>query len=65
MTIFAARLSERRHGISQVKIKGKLAGAVGNCNAHLSAYPSVKWPQIAREFVESHGLFFNPYVAQL
>jgi adenylosuccinate lyase len=65
MTIFAARLSARRHGISQVKIQGKLAGAVGNCNAHLSAYPSVKWPQIAREFVESHGLFFNPYVAQL
>uniref|UniRef100_A0A3N7FI00 Uncharacterized protein n=1 Tax=Populus trichocarpa TaxID=3694 RepID=A0A3N7FI00_POPTR len=42
MTIFAARLSARRHGISQVKIKGKLAGAVGNCNAHLSAYPSIE-----------------------
>jgi adenylosuccinate lyase len=65
MAVFAARLSEQRHEISQVKIKGKFAGAVGNYNAHFSAYPSVNWPLIAKEFVESLGLWFNPYVTQV
>lgn len=65
MAVFAARLSEQRHEISQVKLKGKFAGAVGNYNAHFSAYPSVNWPLIAKEFVESLGLCFNPYVTQI
>ncbi|KAJ6772672.1 ADENYLOSUCCINATE LYASE [Salix koriyanagi] len=65
MAVFAARLSEQRHEISQVKLKGKFAGAVGNYNAHLSAYPSVNWPLTAKEFVESLGLCFNPYVTQI
>ncbi|KAJ9160259.1 hypothetical protein P3X46_025674 [Hevea brasiliensis] len=65
MAVFAARLSEQRQEISQVKIKGKFAGAVGNYNAHLIAYPGVNWPLIAKEFVESLGLCFNPYVTQI
>lgn len=65
MAVFAARLSEQRQEISQVKIKGKFAGAVGNYNAHLVAYPGVNWPLIAKEFVESLGLCFNPYVTQV
>ncbi|KAJ6322680.1 hypothetical protein OIU77_012510 [Salix suchowensis] len=64
MSVFAARLSEQKHKISHVKIKGKFAGAIGNYNAHLSAYPNAIWPQIAREFVESRGLCFIPYVTQ-
>ncbi|XP_002530414.3 adenylosuccinate lyase [Ricinus communis] len=65
MAVFAARLSEQRQEISQVKIKGKFAGAVGNYNAHLVAYPEANWPLIAKEFVESLGLCFNPYVTQI
>ncbi|XP_050224088.1 uncharacterized protein LOC126673830 [Mercurialis annua] len=65
MAVFAARLSEQREEMAQVKIKGKFAGAVGNYNAHLVAYPEVKWPLIAKEFVESLGLCFNPYVTQI
>ncbi|CAN0909638.1 Adenylosuccinate lyase [Linum grandiflorum] len=65
MAVFAARLSEQKQEISQVKIKGKFAGAVGNYNAHISAYPGIYWPQIAEEFVESLGLVFNPYVTQI
>ncbi|CAL1374657.1 unnamed protein product [Linum trigynum] len=65
MAVFAARLSDQRQEISQVKIKGKFAGAVGNYNAHISAYPDIDWPQISKEFVESLGLFFNPYVTQI
>ncbi|KAF5934790.1 hypothetical protein HYC85_025919 [Camellia sinensis] len=64
IAIFAVRLSKERLDISQVEIMGKFAGAVGNYNAHLVAYPEIKWPQIAKEFVKSLGLSFNPYVTQ-
>lgn len=65
MAVFAIRLSRQRRDISQVEIMGKFAGAVGNYNAHLVAYPDVKWPQIAEDFVKSLGLSFNPYVTQV
>ncbi|XP_041011625.1 adenylosuccinate lyase-like [Juglans microcarpa x Juglans regia] len=65
MAVFAVRLSRERRDISQVEIMGKFAGAVGNYNAHLVAYPDVKWPQIAKEFVKSLGLSFNPYITQI
>ncbi|KAA8534114.1 hypothetical protein F0562_031693 [Nyssa sinensis] len=65
LAIFAVRLSRERREISQVEIMGKLAGAVGNYNAHLAAYPDINWPQIAEEFVKSLGLSFNPYVSQI
>ncbi|KAF5201141.1 Adenylosuccinate lyase, partial [Thalictrum thalictroides] len=64
MANFAARLSRQRKLISQVTLSGKFAGAVGNYNAHLAAYPSIDWPQTAKDFVESLGLYFNPYVTQ-
>ncbi|GFY83523.1 L-Aspartase-like family protein [Actinidia rufa] len=65
MAIFAVRLSREKWEISQVEIMGKFAGAVGNYNAHLVAYPDIEWPQIAEEFVTSLGLHFNPYVTQI
>ncbi|XAR65895.1 Adenylosuccinate lyase [Bertholletia excelsa] len=65
MAIFAFRLSKERREVSQVQIMGKFAGAVGNYNAHMVAYPNINWPQIAKEFVESLGLSFNPYVTQI
>ena len=65
MAIFAVRLSREKREISQVEIMGKFAGAVGNYNAHLVAYPDIEWPQIAEEFVTSLGLSFNPYVTQV
>ena len=65
MAIFAFRLSRERQDISKVKILGKFAGAVGNYNAHLVAYPDINWPQVAEEFVTSLGIDFNPYVPQV
>lgn len=65
MAIFAYRLSRERQELSQIEILGKFAGAVGNYNAHLVAYPDVNWPRIAEEFVTSLGLSFNPYVTQI
>ncbi len=44
---------------------GKINGAVGNFNAHISAYPEVDWMNLARGFVESLGLGWNPYTTQI
>ncbi|KAK6783683.1 hypothetical protein RDI58_017137 [Solanum bulbocastanum] len=65
MAIFAYRLSRERKEISQIEMLGKFAGAVGNYNAHVAAYPEINWPEIAEEFVLSLGLEFNPYVPQI
>ncbi|XP_062215801.1 uncharacterized protein LOC133916231 [Phragmites australis] len=65
MANFAARLSDIGKSFSEVKILGKFAGAVGNYNAHVVAYPEVDWPKVAEEFVRSLGLQFNPYVTQI
>ncbi len=46
-------------------ILGKINGAVGNFNAHLSAYPDVDWEAFARNFVEQLGLVYNPYTIQI
>ncbi|CAN6325412.1 unnamed protein product [Urochloa humidicola] len=65
MANFAFRLSDIGKSFSEVKILGKFAGAVGNYNAHVVAYPEVDWPKVAEEFVRSLGLQFNPYVTQI
>ncbi|KAL2534022.1 L-Aspartase-like family protein [Abeliophyllum distichum] len=65
MAIFAYRLGREWREIAQAEILGKFAGAVGNYNAHLVAYPDIDWPQIAEEFVTSLGISFNPYVPQI
>jgi adenylosuccinate lyase len=59
------RLQRQRRQIAEVEILGKINGAVGNYNAHLSAYPEVEWPAIARQVVEGLGLAWNPYTTQI
>lgn len=56
----------RQHGqIRQVELMGKMNGAVGNYNAHLSSYPELDWPAISQQFVESLGLGWNDYTTQI
>jgi adenylosuccinate lyase len=62
---FAWRLRRLAAGFAGVEILGKINGAVGNYNAHLAAYPDVDWPAMARSFVESLGLHWNPYTTQI
>ena len=59
------RLGRQLEQIAQVPLLGKINGAVGNYNAHLAAYPSIDWPQVAKDFVEGLGLQFNPYTTQI
>jgi adenylosuccinate lyase len=51
--------------VAGVHLLGKINGAVGNYNAHLATYPEVDWPAMARDFVESLGLTWNPYTTQI
>jgi adenylosuccinate lyase len=44
---------------------GKINGAVGNYNAHISAYPAIDWPASAKQFIEQLGLEHNPYTTQI
>tara|TARA_B100001094_G_scaffold271052_1_gene276161 strand:- start:269 stop:1636 length:1368 start_codon:yes stop_codon:yes gene_type:complete len=44
---------------------GKMNGAVGNFNAHLSAYPQIDWNKFSKSFVESLDLECNEYTTQI
>ena len=60
-----ARLRRQLFQFEKVEILGKINGAVGNYNAHISAYPDVDWASHAQQFVESLGLQWNPYTTQI
>lgn len=62
---FAMRLERGAAAIAAVSVLGKFNGAVGNYNAHLSAYPEIDWPPIAQRFVTGLGIEFNAYTAQI
>ena len=61
----AYRLQRARARIAAVELLGKINGAVGNYNAHMTAYPGFDWEGFAKRFVESLGLTFNPYTIQI
>jgi len=65
MANIAARLIRAEKRISGVSLMAKFNGAVGNYNAHLSAYPEFDWEGFNRRFIESFGLEFNPYTIQI
>jgi len=65
MANIAARLIRARTCVAGVSLTAKFNGAVGNYNAHISAYPEVDWASFNRAFVESLGLEFNPYTIQI
>jgi adenylosuccinate lyase len=60
------RLERQIAQVAAVPLLGKINGAVGNYNAHISAYPDIDWEANAREFIEGDlGLSFNPYTTQI
>ncbi len=62
---FAFRLNVQLEQFSEVSIRGKFNGAIGNYNAHRIAYPALSWPEIAKQFVTSLNLTWNPYTTQI
>jgi len=65
MANVAIRLERQLKQINSVEVMGKINGAVGNYNAHLSAYPEVDWHTLSQRFVTSLGLNWNPYTTQI
>jgi adenylosuccinate lyase len=61
----AYRMQRQYNQIKAVPLLGKINGAVGNYNAHYTAYPEIDWQAFARNFVESLGLEWNPYTIQI
>ncbi len=59
------RLRKQRDQVAAIEIMGKANGAVGNYNAHLSAYPEIDWPAFSQQFIESIGLKINPFTIQI
>ena len=59
------RLTRQRDQITSIPMLGKINGAVGNYNAHTAAYPGIDWPTLAKDFVTSLGLSFNPMTIQI
>ncbi|MDL2284676.1 adenylosuccinate lyase [Oxalobacter sp. OttesenSCG-928-P03] len=66
MANVVARLQQSRKKIAEVEILGKMNGAVGNYNAHMSAYPDFNWESFSKEVVEKQlGLTFSRYTIQI
>jgi len=61
----AYRLKRQQKQLANNEVLGKINGAVGNFNAHLSAYPDFDWESFAKNFVESLGLDYNPMTIQI
>lgn len=65
MANFAYRLKRQIEHLKTVKIMGKFNGAVGNFNAHISAYPDLDWQSISQAFIEDLGVNYAMYTAQI
>jgi adenylosuccinate lyase len=65
MANFSARLNRQIAQFEKVRIMGKFNGAVGNFNAHISAYPDIDWPTVSQGFIESLGVNYAAYTAQI
>ena len=62
----AKRLERAIEAIAAAPLLGKMNGAVGNYNAHMSAYPDFDWENFSKNVVEKRlGLVFNPYTIQI
>ena len=64
------RLVAAREKIASVNIMAKMNGAVGNYNAHLSAWPEFDWEAFSKKVIETPeplglGLSFQPYSIQI
>ena len=62
---FGYRIKRQIIQLKKQEILGKINGAVGNFNAHISAYPKKNWQSFSKEFITSIGLVYNPYTTQI
>ena len=65
LAVVVARLRRQAAEIDRLVMPAKMNGAVGNFNAHLSAYPDVDWERLSRGVIESLGLRQNRLTTQI
>jgi adenylosuccinate lyase len=66
LAVFANRLERQSKSIDSIQFLGKMNGAVGNYNAHLSAYPDLDWISFAKGVIEGRlGLTQNNFTIQI
>ncbi len=65
LAVVSARLKRQAGEIDRLVMPAKMNGAVGNFNAHLSAYPKVDWEKLSRKVIESLGLRQNRLTTQI
>ena len=65
LAVVAARLKRQAAEIDRLVMPAKMNGAVGNFNAHLSAYPKTDWEKLSRKVIESLGLRQNRLTTQI
>jgi len=65
LAVFVWRWRRQLRAVRALEFLGKFNGAVGNFNAHIVAYPDAPWERLARDFVQSLGLTYNPLTTQI
>ena len=65
LAVVVARLRRQAAEIDRLVMPAKMNGAVGNFNAHLSAYPKTDWEKLSRKVIESLGLRQNRLTTQI
>lgn len=65
LAVFVYRWQRQVRQLETQEFLGKFAGAVGNFNAHTSAYPNADWRGLAKNFVQGLGLTYNPLTTQI
>jgi adenylosuccinate lyase len=65
LAVVSQRLKRQAGEIDRLVMPAKMNGAVGNFNAHLSAYPSVDWEALSRKVIETLGLRQNRLTTQI
>ena len=65
LAVVVARLRRQAAEIDRLVMPAKMNGAVGNFNAHLSAYPALDWEAVSRKVIESLGLRQNRLTTQI
>ena len=65
LAVVSQRLKRQAGEIDRLVMPAKMNGAVGNFNAHLSAYPDVDWEKLSKKVIESLGLRQNRLTTQI
>ena len=65
LKVFAQRLQKELETLTLLPVAAKFSGAVGNYNAHVSAFPDADWPTVCATFIDSMGLAYNDTTTQI